>query len=746
MGIALEEKHPGCSKRSHSSDPLSPFKDGDYDFIVVGGGSGGNVVATRIADTNPDVKVLILESGKNFLDDVDAVKGSLKKLMKVDYCVPGMTADKCSIASLPLHFSETPFMSVYPSVTNHSFYYQTTPQLYANKREQNYPRGKMLGGSSGTNNEVAFRGHPEDFDEWAAMGLKGWSYEELLPFFKRIETNHEYGDHPAHGTDGPIHLVNSSKFFEFPALKSLIDTAVNEMGYPKVEDFNKGYKNYGAGYWQQYTNDKGRRTSSYEYLRRLMKGSRVCIDGFIAEVDESENADLKVPQNPNEKNRNERKPCTSQQNLHVLTEVHATKILFEKGTDGKSRARSVEYVDASVHPYRAVRPYPKGSSVDEEEKSRETLNYWDNTKRAEVQNCPVDPKLALDTKRETEWYIPPDTNRNWEKEVKTVSAKREIILAAGAINTPQLLMLSGIGPKSHLKNQLGFKEKEIVMDLPGLGTRVLDHEELTVNFKMPRKAQHWGPLKDLFGEADKWTKGENSALSTNHIPGGMDISSEGPKGTKPTIHIHFIMLYIENIDLNMWQNQDRTRRIPVGLTDFAFYEGLQYYSTLIERSGTCSTGTLRLKNRDPFLPPLLDMNYGSCNFTNEELIFGIKEVRKLNSLLPKEFRGEEILPGPEYDTDEKLLNYIRNALWGHHISASAPMGPCHDKDAVLDDHGRVFGVQGLRVADASVFPNIPHGNILYSTYVAAEKISDVLLKDNGLNTGGPSLLNPKTSK
>jgi len=302
------------------------------------------------------------------------------------------------------------------------------------------------------------------------------------------------------------------------------------------------------------------------------------------------------------------------------------------------------------------------------------------------------------------------------------------------------LMLSGVGPSEHLKHQLGFTDEEIYSDLPGLGNRVLDHEEMTINFKVP--TQHWGPVKDLLSMTDKWVKGEPSALGTNHAPGGIDLSSEGPNGTKATVHIHFLMLYVENLDVNHWRNQDVAHRLPVGLTDFAFYKGLQHYTALLERSGTCSRGSLRLKNRDPFLPPLLDMNYGSCNFSNHEILFALKEVRKLNSLLPKELQGEEVNPGPDFDTDEKLINFIRSTMWGHHISGSAPMGKCSDVNAVLDNHGRVFGVEGLRVADASAFPTVPHGNILYSTYAVSERISDFVLRDNGLSVKGPSVLNP----
>jgi len=525
---------------------------------------------------------------------------------------------------------------------------------------------------------------------------------------------------------------------------ALLATAIEKLGYPKVEDFNKGYDHYGAGFWQQYTNDKGRRTSSYEYVRRLIKQQRVCIDGYIAEATMGEDEDLKVPTNPNNKNKDSRQKCTDKQNLHILTETHATKLNFQK-TDGKSRAVSVDYVDAHIHPYRAVRPFPAGSSREEEEKSRQGGNYWKSSERHEVMNCPVPPELTFNNERSKEWYIPPESDE-YKKDVKTVRAKREIILSTGAINTPQLLMLSGVGPKEHLKHQLGFKDEEIHFDLPGLGQRVLDHEEMTINFKMPRSKQHWGPLKDLLGQTNSWVKGEPSTLASNHAPAGIDLSSDGPNGTKATVHIHFLMLYLENLDVNHWRKSDSNLKIPSGITDFARYTGLQHWSALLERSGTCQRGTIRLKNRDPFLPPLLDMNYGSCKYTNEELLFALKEVRKINSLLPEEFRCEEVNPGPEFDTDEKLLNFIRSTLWGHHISGSAPMGTCDDVDAVLDNHGRVFGIEGVRVADSSAFPTVPHGNILYSTYAVAERISEFILKDSGLKTTGPSILNPRTAK
>jgi len=455
-----------------------------------------------------------------------------------------------------------------------------------------------------------------------------------------------------------------------------------------------------------------------------------------------EQEDLKVPSNPNNNNVDSRRKCSPSQNLHILSETHATKINFALH-NGKQRAVSVDYVDAKVHAYRASRPYPAGSPVDEEEKSRHMSPYWKSDKRAEVLNCPVPEDLAFNNERMNEWYIPPESDE-YKKDLKTVTAKREIILASGAINSPQLLMLSGIGPKEHLRNQLGFKEEEILSDLPGLGSRVLDHEEMTINFEMPKSTQHWGILKDLLSETNKWTNGEKSAIGSNHAPGGMDISSDGPNGTKATVHVHFLMLYFENLDVNHWRHQGN-RMLPTGVTDFATYTGLQHWTALLERSGTCSRGSLRLKNRDPFLPPLLDMNYGSCRYSNEEILFALKEVRRLNSLLPEEYRSKEVNPGPEFDTDEKLLNFIRSTMWGHHISGSAPMGQCSDKEAVLDNHGRVYGVEGVRVADASNFPTVPHGNILYSTYGVAERISEFILNDNGLKTTGESALNPRTT-
>jgi len=346
--------------------------------------------------------------------------------------------------------------------------------------------------------------------------------------------------------------------------------------------------------------------------------------------------------------------------------------------------------------------------------------------------------LAFNNERMGEWFIPP-YNGTPAEDLKTVYAKREVILSAGTYNSAQLLMLSGIGNRKHLEHQLNFKKDELVMDLPGVG-RLLDHEETAMNFKLPSGVQHWGILKDLLTETNKWHDGNFSAISSNHVPGGMDISSDGINGTKPTIHIHFLMLHFENLDANMWRNQDAGHRLPLGPTDFAQYTGLQHWSALIERSGTCSEGTVRLKNRSPFVPPLIDPNYGSCAFTNEEIMFGIKEVRRLNSLLPEEFRSTEINPGPEFDTDEKLINWIRSTVWGHHASGTVPMGTCDDVDAALDNKGRLFGVEGIRVADASAFPIIPHGNIMYSVYTVAERIADFIVQDYKLHDGSESVL------
>jgi len=566
VGLAQTRKHFGtrCERKSHGNQNPTPRSEGDYDFIIVGGGSAGNVVAARLADADPSTTVLLIESGENPVDNAEQMSTLMKDIFKMEYCVPGQTAEKCSAFSLPLHFSETPFTSLYPSLTNASYYYTTTPQLYANKREIQYPRGNLLGGSSATNNLVAFRGHPSDFDHWASLGLPGWSYSDLLPFMKLIETNHDYTNTSVHGNLGPIHLINSSKFFNFPVVDALIDTAVNKMGYPKVEDFNKGYDHYGAGYWQQYSNDKGRRTSSFEYIRRLIRAKRVCLDGTIPNFETDFNKQkLKVPQN-GLKSDNHKELCTSQQNLHIITTAFVTRIIFDNETSTNTnlnstnnqtqtptnrfpRAIGVEYVNHTETPYKAVRHFPAGSPSNEGAKSRMTLSNWDKSSRAEILNCPVDDTLSWNPLRKSEWYIPP-LSSNPLTNLRSIYAKKEIILTAGTINSAQLLLLSGIGPQQHLENEIGFKNNEIIIDLPGVGTGVADHEELTVNFKLPDAAQHWGILKDFLSETAKWVDGNDSSLSSNHIPGGMDISSQGINGTTPTIHIHFAMMYLENLD------------------------------------------------------------------------------------------------------------------------------------------------------------------------------------------------------
>eukprot|EP01118_Nematostelium_gracile_P013366 TRINITY_DN5031_c0_g1_i3.p1 TRINITY_DN5031_c0_g1~~TRINITY_DN5031_c0_g1_i3.p1 ORF type:complete len:528 (-),score=154.62 TRINITY_DN5031_c0_g1_i3:27-1610(-) len=520
----------------------------------------------------------------------------------------------------------------------------------------------------------------------------------FLPFFKKLETNHDFQDPKIHGTSGPIHLTNVSDHHEFPLVNELLKAAWS-MGYPKVEDFANPDHHYGAGYWQQLVNEKGRRTSSYEYLRNMMKKGQVCLD---------------------------RTDCKNNENLHIKTNAFVTEILFEG-----NRAVGVKYVDSHQNVYRARR-YNRDVELEgsEGKKTQKNTEYWKSSSRHPIQNCPVDESIAFDYKHPENWWIPPHHEGDLKGEVRSASAKREIILAAGTINSAQMLLLSGVGPRDHLE-ALGI---QVRADLP-VGRRVQDHEEVAMSFKMPSSFEApWHIATQSLRLMKEWSEGKTNALSANHIPGGMDISSDGPTGTDPSVHVHFVQLYAENLDFSHWVKQDSDKLLPAKVTDFLTFNGLKYHTLLLERVDDCSYGTITLKSTNPLEPPFIDPNYGTCKKTNDELVWAVKEMRKMNKLLPKKFQGEEVFPGKDVQSDDQILEWIRNFVFGHHISASVPMGNCSDPYAVLDHKGRVYGLEGLRVADASVFPRIPGGNIVLPTYMVSERIADFIKKDYNLSS------------
>lgn len=710
----------------------TPIEGNDYDFIVVGGGTAGAITAARLSS---DFNVLLIESGDRLYDDAtisakyytDLLTGhdtstlfdTINPLVKGVWSLTHKgeindndgkqigTVDKGIPGFMP-HMQATPFMCLYMSMSEACHNYPTTPQVYAQKREIDYPRGNVLGGSSAANTMVYFRGSRRDFDQWEHdLGLTGWGYDNVLPFFKRFENNQDVADANLHGHTGPINITVVKNHFASPASDDWTEAAI-KMGYPRIVDASNPETTYGASdSWQSFVGANGRRSDSSAYIRILDGKGRVCWNKNLAE-------------------------CEKQQTLHVWTKKYVTKVLID---DATKRAFGVEYVDdAKKYEFDHTEHPNKDLKENEGAKHHVPYNKWD---RLEVQaknerlGAPVARTLAFDWNRGSEQYIP-ETMRDYSSITQRVTAKYEIILSAGSVGTGQLLLLSGVGPIDHLHEQ----NISVKADLP-VGKRMQDHQEVLVYYKFPKDFK---PAFDFISETAKGFPqlrdhfdGKRTFFSSNGVPAGLEGSSKGPQGTIPKWHMHHITLGIfENFDWNI-ASYDETitagYRIPRSMWELYTWKGLAMHGHNCELSQNHAFGRLELRNRDPFQPPFLDPRYGSSEEDNAEIVHCIQTVRDLMKLSDPQFVGEELEPSASAKTKEQLTQYVRNNVWGHHIASSAPMGNCSTWYAVTDARARVYKVEGLRVADISLFPTVPHGNPAGVVMMMGEKIAQMIKED-----------------
>ncbi|HVY81404.1 MAG TPA: GMC family oxidoreductase N-terminal domain-containing protein [Steroidobacteraceae bacterium] len=526
----------------------------DFDFVVAGGGSAGCVLAARLSE-DPRQRVCLLEAG-----------GSGKSLY-VD--VPGAI----------VMAQRTPALN---------WRFETVPQPHMNGRRIPVPRGRGLGGSGLINGMVYFRGNPRDYDGWAQAGAAGWSYREVLPYFRRSEHNENFGPSVFHGKGGPFNIrtithPNPLNFAFFEALR--------ELGCKATPDVN-GADSEGMALRQVAIRGGTRETSASALLRPAMKRS----------------------------------------NLTVLTGAHVTRVML----DGR-RATGVEARS------------PNGTIV--------------------------------------------------------VRARREVVLAAGTIQSPQLLMLSGIGDGEHLAS-LGI---EVRHHLPGVGRNYHDHVASPVHMSMdvpvsygisaaamPRNllyiAQYAllrrGPLANNVFEAAAFVKS---------VP-GLD---------RPDVQLVF-----------------QSARRPGPSFPFPIGHGFAASPVFLYPR---SRGRLTLASPDPFAAPLIDPNLLAEPGDIEPLIRGIRLIRKVFAAPPfARYRAQETAPGPAAQSDAELAAYIRaEGYTVHHPVSTCRMGT--DDMAVVDPQLRVRGIEGLRVADASVFPSLIGGNTNAAVVMVAEKAADLML-------------------
>jgi choline dehydrogenase len=523
----------------------------EADFVVVGAGSAGCAVAARLSE-DPATRVLLLEAGGE---------------------------DRNRWIHIPLGFGKT-FAD--PSV---NWCYETEPDPGASNRRVFWPRGKVLGGSSSINGMVYIRGQAEDFDHWRQLGNSGWSFDDVLPYFRRSEHQMRGAD-SFHGTGGPLCV---SDVAQHPICEAFI-LATTQLGFPRNDDFN-GASQDGVGYHQTTTRNGRRCSTAVGYLR----------------------------------------PAMQRANLRVVIGALTEKVLFE----GR-RAVGVAF-------------------------------------RRDGGLC-------------------------------TARAAREIILCGGAVNSPQLLMLSGIGPQQHLA-AFGVS---VVHHLLGVGQSLQDHYSapiklrcklpITVNDVMLSNARklkagleyymfHRGPLSMISSPAALFARSRPELASPDIKCSISPFSAERP--------------------------QDGLHRFS-GFTMIAYQLRPE------------SRGEIKLKSPDPFDAPAVHPNYLTTETDQRTIIAGLKLCRRiLASAHMQNFIEAEFQPGPEVDSDEALLDYARRRGGTvYHPTSTCKMGS--DPMAVVDAELRVHGVEGLRVADASIMPTVVSGNTNAATIMIGEKAADML--------------------
>jgi choline dehydrogenase len=523
-----------------------------YDYIIVGAGSAGCVLANRLS-ADPTNTVLLLEAGPPDTSPLISAPGGLLPIM-----MRGLYAWK----------------------------YLTAPQKHLNNRVLYSPRGKVLGGSSSINGMVYCRGTRSDYDGWAAAGNDGWSYDEVMPYFKRAET-YEPGVDQYHGSYGPIRV--SRPGVKHPLSHAWI-AAGQAAGYPYNADTN-GAEREGFGP-VDLTVGRGRRSSSAAaYLR----------------------------------------PVRKRPNLTVVTNALASRVLFE----GR-RAVGVEY-------------------------------------------------------------------RQGGQTMQARSA-REVILSGGAINSPQLLMLSGIGDAEHLKEH-GIA---VVADLKGVGRNMQDHLAGSVRFgaSVPISLYNYmSPVKGALALA-QYVLFRTGPLSNGGMEAVAFVKSR-PDLAEPDIKFHFAMA--------LYQKNGR---------EFVRRHGFFAHINVVRPE---SRGRITLASADPAAPPVIDPNFLAAESDLEGLREGIRIARSV--FMQKAFdpyRAEELAPGPAAQSDAEIDAYIRSETeMDYHSVGTARMG--RDPMAVVDSSLRVHGVGGLRVVDASVMPTLVGGNTNMPVIMVAEKASDMIL-------------------
>jgi choline dehydrogenase len=537
----------------------------EADFVVVGSGSGGSALAYRLSEDGKH-SVIVIEFG-----------GS----------------DAGPFIQMPAALSFPMNMSLY------DWGFATEPEPHLGGRVLATPRGKVIGGSSSINGMVYVRGHARDFDHWADEGATGWSFADVLPYFKRME-NAEGGEDGWRGTDGPMHVRKGKRIN--PLYAAFIE-AGRQAGFETTADYN-GSKQEGFGAMEQTIHHGRRWSTANAYLRPALKRKNVSlVKGF------------------------------------------ARRVVIEN-----QRAVGVE-IEA-------------------------------------------------------------------RRQIQVVKARREVVVAASSINSPTLLMLSGIGPAKHLAEN-GIK---VVADRPGVGQNLQDHMELYIQQESLKPITLYSKM-NLFSKAmigAEWLFFKSGLGATNHFEAAAFVRS-GAGVDYPDIQYHFIPVAVRY-----------DGKVAAKAHGFQAHVGPM-------RSK--SRGSVTLRGPDPKAKPVIRFNYMSHPDDWTEFRRCIRLTREIfGQRAFDEYRGREISPGEDKQSDKALDDHIReHAESAYHPCGTCRMGRASDPMSVVDPECRVIGVDGLRVADSSIFPRVTNGNLNAPSIMTGEKAADHLL---GRTPLPPSNLEP----
>ncbi|MFS2326189.1 choline dehydrogenase [Brucella sp. H1_1004] len=525
----------------------------EADFVIIGSGSAGSAMAYRLSEDGRH-SVIVIEYGGPDIGPLIQMPAAL---------------------SFPMNME------------TYDWGFSTEPEPHIGGRSLVTPRGKVVGGSSSINGMVYVRGHARDYDHWSESGARGWSYADVLPYFKRMENSHG-GQEGWRGTNGPLHVQRGRR--DNPLFKAFVD-AGNQAGFEVTDDYN-GEKQEGFGPMEQTIHNGRRWSAANAYLKPALK-------------------------RPNVK----------------LVKGLARKIVME----GK-RAVGVE-IEAG-------------------------------------------------------------------RSFSTIRARREVIIAASSINSPKLLMLSGIGPAAQLKEH-GI---EVVADRPGVGQNLQDHLEVYIQQECTQPITLYSKL-NMFSKARigaEWLFFKTGDGATNHFESAAFVRSKA--GVEyPDIQYHFL---------------------PVAIR----YDGKAAaeshgFQAHVGPMRSKSRGSVTLRSANPREKPVIQFNYMSHEDDWADFRHCVRLTREIfGQEAFAAYRGSEIQPGANVQSDDEIDDFLREHVESaFHPCGTCKMGSVDDPMAVVDPECRVIGVEGLRVADSSIFPRITNGNLNGPSIMTGEKASDHIL-------------------